>query len=253
MKNKIIEWNRQFRDASIDQFLSYFLNKYDDRYVVASSLSYEDQINTHVSLKIRPNARIFILDTGRLHKETYDVIDQTSLLYDFKYEILKPNERDVSNMVNKFGLNLFYDSIDNRKKCCSVRKVEPLSRVLSTADVWVTGLRSQQSVTRTSLELVQWDDTFNLLKLNPLANWTEDEVKEFVRINKIPFNKLHEKGYPSIGCEPCTRAIKDDEDIRSGRWWWEDPEHKECGLHVVNGKLQSKKITNNNAKGNLND
>jgi phosphoadenosine phosphosulfate reductase len=134
-------------------------------------------------------------------------------------------------MVNENGINLFYESIENRKLCCFNRKIEPLKRALRDVDGWVTGLRREQSVTRESMRLVEWDSTFEILKFNPLINFTEKDVWDYIKSNKVPYNKLHDKNYPSIGCAPCTRAIKEGEDIRAGRWWWESPEHKECGLH----------------------
>jgi len=143
-----------------------------------------------------------------------------------------PDGEDVEEMVNSRGLNLFYESVENRKLCCHIRKVEPLKRALRGKDAWFSGLRKEQSVTRKNLALVEWDETNNKLKVNPLLNWTEQQVWDYIRANKIPYNTLHDKGFPSIGCLPCTRAILPGEDVRAGRWWWENPDNRECGLHV---------------------
>ena len=141
-------------------------------------------------------------------------------------------------MENSFGPNLFYEGIEKRKLCCEVRKLRPLRKILSTLDAWICGLRREQSVTRTRVEKIEWDENFSMVKLNPLADWTEEHVWNYIRGNNVPYNKLHDNGYPSIGCAPCTRAVKPGEAARAGRWWWEEPEKKECGLHVADGKLK---------------
>jgi phosphoadenosine phosphosulfate reductase len=148
-----------------------------------------------------------------------------------RYEIFFPETPEVEKMVNLYGPNLFYESVENRKKCCFVRKVKPLQRVISTLGVWITGLRKDQAVTRGAIEKIEWDETNGLIKLNPLADWSEEQVWEYIKRNDIPYNRLHDRGFPSIGCAPCTREVKPGEDIRAGRWWWENPEQKECGLH----------------------
>lgn len=159
------------------------------------------------------------------------MIDKTSMLYKIPFHIYFPNAQDVEEMVNTQGINLFYDGIEERKICCNTRKIKPLLRALNGLDAWVTGLRRQQAVTRQNMQIIEWDSMHNLVKINPLINWTEGDVKDFIKQNNIPYNKLHDCGFPSIGCKPCTRAVKEGEDIRSGRWWWENPEQKECGLH----------------------
>jgi phosphoadenosine phosphosulfate reductase len=245
MQQEIIkELVLQFKDQEPDQILRYFLSAYagssinnKDRIALASSLGAEDQVLTQIILAIKPEARIFILDTGRLPSETYDVVNRTMSRYKMKYEFLFPESADVEAMESREGPNLFYESIENRKKCCFVRKVKPLGRVLSTLDVWITGLRRQQAVTRNALEKIEWDEGNGLIKLNPLADWSEERVWAYIKEHQIPYNKLHDQGYPSIGCAPCTRKVLSGEDLRSGRWWWETPEQKECGLHIVNGKL----------------
>lgn len=242
----------KFSNKSAHEILRYFFLIYSeeglpgtsgrqkDRIALASSLGAEDQVLTHMVRTMHPNARIFVLDTGRLHSETYEVMDQTMKQYDMHYEILFPDRSEVEEMASTYGPNLFYESSENRKKCCHVRKVIPLQRILSTLDVWITGLRKQQAITRGTIEKIEWDEANGLIKFNPLVDWSEKEVWEYIRKNRIPYNKLHDEGYPSIGCAPCTRAIKPGEDVRAGRWWWEAPEQKECGLHVVDGKLKRK-------------
>jgi phosphoadenosine phosphosulfate reductase len=175
---------------------------------------------------------IFSLDTGRLPGETYDLMAEAEAHYGIRFEVYYPRHDLVEAYVRGNGINAFYESIELRKGCCQVRKVEPLQRALAGKKAWVTGLRAQQSGTRDSLPLRQFDAGNGLEKFSPLADWTEREVWAYIRANKVPYNKLHDRHYPSIGCAPCTRAIAVGEDIRAGRWWWEDPDSKECGLHV---------------------
>lgn len=211
--------------------LTYFLNRFEGKIVLASSMAAEDQVLTDMIVKINPTTEILTLDTGRLPQETYNVIDATQKRYGVKIRVLFPDYTQVEEMVAKHGVNLFYDSVHNRKLCCHIRKIEPLKCALKEMDVWICGLRKEQSVTRATLEPIQWDEQFGLIKLSPLLDWTTKQVWDYIRKNDVPYNALHDKGYPSIGCAPCTRAVADDEDIRAGRWWWEQPEHKECGLH----------------------
>lgn len=199
---------------------------------LASSMGIEDQVLTEMVLDINPNARIFTIDTGRLPQETYSLMDRTSMKYGFNYEVLFPDSKKVQDLVKQGGMNLFYESIEKRKLCCKVRKVDLLNSMISGLDCWITGLRKEQSVTRTNISILEWDSSTSLLKLNPLADWTEEQVWEYIKKKGIPYNKLYDKGYTSIGCAPCTRAIAKGEDVRAGRWWWEEPQHKECGLHV---------------------
>lgn len=239
-RDKVRELNDLLKDKSAKEILAYFNDSYASGIVLASSLGAEDQVLTHLALQINPKWRIFVLDTGRLHQETYDVMAQTKEKYGMSYDVYFPLASDVEKMVSKKGPNSFYASIENRKECCGIRKVEPLKRALKNTVAWVTGLRREQSPTRSALMPVEWDATNELLKVNPLYNWKEDEVWSFIKANHIPYNALHDQGYPSIGCAPCTRAIKEGDDVRSGRWWWEDPDSKECGLHMVDGKLVRK-------------
>lgn len=222
---------RQFENSSPQELLQHLLGLFGDRIALASSLGLEDQALTDMIARIDRKARIFTIDTGRLFPETYDLIDRTNMQYGIKMEVYFPEHTNVENYVRTNGINAFYESVDLRKKCCHTRKIEPLMRALSTLDAWICGLRNQQSVTRTGVKLVEWDDVNKLIKVNPLVHWSEEDVWSYIRSNHVPFNVLHSKGFPSIGCQPCTRAVKQGEDIRSGRWWWEDPAHKECGLH----------------------
>lgn len=202
-----------------------------DRMALASSLSIEDQVLTDLLLRTDANARIFFIDTGRHFQKTYDLMDETMRRYSFHYEVYLPDTGDLERMLGHYGPNAFYGDIELRKMCCEIRKVQPLKRVLKTLDAWVCGLRRDQSVTRQEIDTVEWDEANNLAKINPLANWSEDDVWNYIRKNDIPFNGLYQQGFRSIGCQPCTRAVLPDEDVRSGRWWWEDPNKKECGLH----------------------
>lgn len=227
----IHDLNERFRDASAQEVVGYFLKAYKGRIALSSSLSIEDQTLTDIIIKQDKNARIFTLDTGRLFPETYQLIDKTNLTYGISLEVFFPDYREVQNMVRQEGINLFYNSIESRHRCCQIRKLEPLGRAFKDLDVWICGLRREQSVTRKNMQVVEWDEQHQLLKVNPLIAWTEQQVWDYIKAHHVPYNKLHDQGYPSIGCEPCTRAIKPGEDIRAGRWWWESPDHRECGLH----------------------
>jgi phosphoadenosine phosphosulfate reductase len=205
--------------------------------VFASSLAAEDMVLTDLILRAKLPIGIFSLETGRLHKETLGVLDRIKENYGYEVALYKPEPAAVDAYVKQNGLNAFYDSIDMRKECCRIRKVEPLNRALAGNKAWVTGQRRAQSATRAALDVQENDDAHGMIKFNPLADWSEQDVWNYIRGNKVPYNPLHDQGYPSIGCEPCTRAIQPGEDVRAGRWWWENPETKECGLHVVDGKL----------------
>jgi phosphoadenosine phosphosulfate reductase len=212
--------------------LEYFLRDHIGQIALSSSMAAEDQVLTDMICKINPATEIFTLDTGRLPQETYDVIDKTNEKYGIKIKMMFPDNRLVEKMTSDQGANGFYKSLENRKACCNVRKIEPLKRALADKQVWICGLRKEQSVTRENLEPIQWDNHFNIAKLSPLLDWTTEQVWEYIRKNDVPYNALHDIGYPSIGCMPCTRPVAEGQDIRSGRWWWETPEHKECGLHL---------------------
>ena len=205
--------------------------------VFASSLAAEDMVLTDLILKAKLPIGIFSLETGRLHKETLAVLDAVKATYGVDIALFRPQPDAVDAYVARNGLNAFYDSVEMRRECCRVRKVEPLGRALAGNKAWITGQRRAQSATRSDLHVQEDDPAHGMTKFNPLADWSEENVWEYIRANAVPYNALHDRGYPSIGCEPCTRAIAPGEDVRAGRWWWENPESKECGLHVVDGKL----------------
>jgi phosphoadenosine phosphosulfate reductase len=199
----------------------------------ANSLGAEDMVLTDLIAKNGLNIGMFSLDTGRLPAETYDLIQEVGARYPaLSLQVYFPDHALVEEYVAQHGINGFYGSVDNRKGCCFVRKVEPLRRALKGNDAWITGMRREQAATRGSLEVSSFDADNGLQKFNPLLDWTNAEVWEYIKANDVPYNKLHDQFYPSIGCAPCTRAVTPGEDIRAGRWWWEDPANKECGLHV---------------------
>jgi len=205
--------------------------------VFASSLAAEDMVLTDLILKNKLPIGIFSLETGRMHKQTLAMVDRVKEHYDYDIALFRPQADAVEAYVSQNGLNAFYDSVEMRKECCRIRKVEPLGRALAGKQAWVTGQRRAQSTTRSELAVQEDDAAHAMVKFNPLADWSEEEVWEYLRTNGVPYNELHDQGYPSIGCEPCTRAIQPGEDVRAGRWWWENPDSKECGLHMVDGKL----------------
>ena len=201
----------------------------------ANSFGAEDMVLTDLILSNALPITVFSLDTGRLPAETYSLIGEVERRYGKKLEIYFPDAGAVEAFVRSHGINAFYDSVELRKACCGVRKMEPLRRALAGRKAWITGLRAAQSVTRAGLPVRETDTANGLEKLNPLSDWTETEVWAYIRMNEVPYNALHDQFYPSIGCAPCTRAIAVGEDVRAGRWWWENPETKECGLHVKEG------------------
>jgi phosphoadenosine phosphosulfate reductase len=221
----------RFNGKNFDDTLQWFLYEYKEKIVLSSSLGAEDQVLTDMIAKIAPSTRIFTLDTGRLFYETYDLIEKTCLRYKIKMEVYSPDQDQVEKMVAQKGINLFYQSIENRKECCHIRKLVPLKRAFSDSEVWICGLRREQSVTRTDNQMIEWDEANGMIKFNPLIDWTEKQVWDYIKANNVPYNSLHDKGYPSIGCQPCTREVFPGEDVRAGRWWWENPDSKECGLH----------------------
>lgn len=228
--------NEEMKGRSAQEILAFFINEYDGKVALGTSLGAEDQVLTDMIVKVDPSTKIFTLDTGRVFSETYQTLDDTNKKYGINIEVYFPNSERVERMVNEKGINLFYDNIENRKTCCNVRKIEPLTRAMTGVDVWVTGIRREQSITRILTEVVEFDHINGKLKINPLLEWTEEDLWDYIKANNVPYNKLHDNGFPSIGCQPCTRAIESGEDVRAGRWWWETPEQKECGLHKNNRK-----------------
>jgi phosphoadenosine phosphosulfate reductase len=198
----------------------------------ANSLGAEDMVLIDLIQKNKLSVEAFSIDTGRLPPETYNLIQKVEDKYQFKIKLYFPDHQKIESYVNTNGINAFYNSVDLRKSCCAIRKVEPLNRALKDKKVWITGMRQEQSQTRFALKEEEFDEVHQSQKLNPLSTWSELEVWAYIKINDVPYNTLHDQFYPSIGCAPCTRAISAGEDIRAGRWWWEDPQNKECGLHV---------------------
>ncbi len=231
------------RGLDAQGILAMAVRRFGDRVALASALGIESQVLTDMLRRAAPNLAVFTLDTGRLHQETYDLIAATQKRYGIRIEVLFPDRTDIEALVNRDGVNQFYDNVENRKACCHVRKVLPLRRKLAQLDAWITGLRREQSITRQDVEVIQWDPGNDLIKINPLAGWTTQQVWAYIRAHDVPYNALHDRGFSSVGCVPCTRAVEAGQDIRAGRWWWEQPEHRECGLHVVDGKLVRKAVT----------
>jgi len=201
-----------------------------ERVVFSTSFGKEDQAITYLLQNEKLPISIFTLDTGRLFEQTYEVYNRTLHKYQISIKAYTPNQQSLDELVTKKGPLSFYESVENRKECCAIRKLEPLRRALADAEIWITGLRKEQSANREQMTQVEWDEANQVIKIHPLFNWTLEELDQFIIQHKIPINALHSKGYPSIGCQPCTRAVQPGEDERAGRWWWEDSK-KECGLH----------------------
>lgn len=219
--------------GEVSNLLSHAIVEFGaDHITFANSFGAEDMVLTNIILREQLAIEIFSLDTGRLPTETYDLIAKTEQTYNTKLKVFFPQADAVETYVRSNGINAFYESIALRKACCYMRKVEPLQRALAGKKAWVTGMRAEQSTTRINLPLREFDAGNQLEKFNPLSNWTEQEVWAYIRLHEVPYNKLHDQFYPSIGCAPCTRPVAMGEDVRAGRWWWEDPTNKECGLHV---------------------
>ena len=231
LKDKIPEYNEQTKGMDPEHILRFAYKEFKDRLVFATSLGEEDQVLTDMISKVHSEIPIFTLDTGRLFQETYELIEKTQKRYPMDFHIYYPDTEAVEDMVQNHGINLFYESVANRKLCCGIRKVEPLKRALKDVDAWICGLRRAQSITRSSLEVFEWDEGNDKIKISPLANWSLEQVHTYIKSNNLDVNPLHKQGFISIGCASCTRAVKEGEDIRAGRWWWETPEQKECGLH----------------------
>tara|TARA_B110000263_G_C15219718_1_gene469293 strand:- start:167 stop:868 length:702 start_codon:yes stop_codon:yes gene_type:complete len=223
---------KDFEAKSPEELLRWSMDQYGDKAGLASSFGMEDMVLIDMIAKLNGPITIFTLDTGRLHEETYELMDRVRSKYGLEIKTYFPDRDKVENLVRGKGFFSFRESVDNRKECCYIRKVEPLNRALGELKAWITGLRRSQGITRTDIPKVLEDaDHPPLIKINPLADWSEDQVMNYIIENNVPINILHKKNYPSIGCAPCTRPVEQGEDIRAGRWWWENPEHKECGLH----------------------
>jgi len=226
--------------TTIDK-LKYLADKYAGRIIFSTSFGWEDQAITHLIFANNIPIKVFTLETGRLFPETYYVWNRTLEVYNKPIHAYYPKNDLLQDMVNTKGPNSFYESVENRKECCYIRKIEPLKRALKGNEIWITGIRAEQSTNREDMHDLEWDEGNQLLKFHPIFNWTLDDVKTYIKENNIVYNTLHDKGFPSIGCAPCTRAVQPGEDFRAGRWWWEDQSKKECGLHateVESGKVE---------------
>lgn len=233
--NQLIE---EIEGKSLAESLSIVANAFPGKVRFSSAFGQEDQVVADAIFRNDVDIEVFTLDTGRLFKEAYELIDQTRSRYKKPIKVYYPKAERVETMVNKKGMHSFYESVENRKECCFIRKVEPLKRALVGAKVWVTGLRSDQSENRQGFDLLEWDEANQVIKFNPILRWSNEEMIDYLKQYKVPYNKLHDKGYISIGCAPCTRAIEPGEHPRAGRWYWETSQ-KECGLHQVNKSTAS--------------
>lgn len=223
---------QQIEQASLTEALAIITGLFPGETVFSSSLGQEDQVITDAVFKNLVPVKVFTIDTGRLYNEVYELLDRTTARYKQPIQVYFPEAADVEEFVTTKGINSFYESVENRKECCHIRKVKPLNRALKGAKVWITGLRAEQSANRNAMKMIEWDESRQLYKFNPLINWSYGDVLEYIEKHNVPYNPLHDKGFISIGCAPCTRAIEAGEDPRAGRWWWETSQ-KECGLHVA--------------------
>ena len=233
--------DQEFAQATPQEVLAWGLENFHPRMALASSFGAEDVVLIDMLWRLNPSARIFSLDTLRLHTETYGLIDRVRDKYGMDVQMLYPDLKAVDTMVREHGYNCFYESVDFRKLCCGIRKVDPMNKLLDELDAWASGIRRDQADTRADTPKIEWDEVHGgMIKLNPLADWTKEQVWDYIRANDVPYNELHDRGFPSIGCAPCTRAITEGEDSRAGRWWWEmEGYDKECGIHIgqdVNGQ-----------------
>ncbi len=219
------------KDKSPEEALAALAAEFPGQVVFSTSLGYEDQVISHIIFENQLPVKVFTLDTGRLFNETYSVLSSTLSRYNTPVAVMYPQTEAVEQLVTEKGPFSFYESTANRKECCYIRKVEPLKRALKGNKIWVTGIRAAQSENRQDMPSVEWDEANQIVKYHPILHWTLDEVKAYIRQHTIPYNPLHDQGFVSIGCAPCTRAIREGEDVRAGRWWWETNDNKECGLH----------------------
>jgi len=219
------------KDKLPEEALAVLANEFPEKVVFSTSLGYEDQVISHMIFANKLPIQVFTLDTGRLFNETYSVLNSTLDRYKTPIKVMYPNHQSLEKLVTKKGPTSFYESLENRKECCFIRKVGPLKRALKGNSIWITGIRADQSDNRHEMSNVEWDEANQITKFHPLLNWTLEDVKAYIFKHNIPYNSLHDKGFVSIGCAPCTRAIREGEDFRAGRWWWEQNDKKECGLH----------------------
>lgn len=228
------EFNQLLKEASESSFKDHFLSNLVERFphkvVFSTSFSYEDQVITHLIKDL--DVDLFTLDTGRLFEQTYETWAATKAFFKKNIKAYYPDTEEITKFVSENGPDSFYQSVEQRKTCCTIRKVHPLKKALQGYQVWITGLRSEHSANRQNMPQLEWDEDNQIIKFHPLLHWSAQQVTEYVKAYHLPYNSLHKKGFVSIGCEPCTRAIKEGEDFRAGRWWWEDANKKECGLHI---------------------
>ncbi len=230
--SKLEYYNQVISDMSLEEAIAFVVNAVEGKKVFSTSFGIEDQLLTHYIFPHSDKVEAFTLDTGRQFNETYEVFQKTLDKYpSLTIRTYYPEESDIQQYVNNYGINGFYDSIENRKACCHIRKVKPLQRAISGVSLWITGLRAEQSANRESMLFLEWDEANQLIKFNPLLHYTLKEVEAEIKLHNIPINSLYRRGYLSIGCAPCTRALAEGEDFRAGRWWWENGK-KECGLHI---------------------
>jgi len=232
LKARLTELTHQSDRLSVAEFITFLTEQFPGQVTFSSSFSYEDQVIAHEILHNQLPVSIFTLDTGRLFAETYSVWSNTNEKYNANITAYYPDYKLLETFVTEKGPNAFYESVENRKQCCFIRKVEPLKRALAGNAIWITGLRAEHSPDRHDLSVIEWDETNQIIKYNPILHWTTEQVKKYIDDNNVPYNPLHDRGFVSIGCAPCTRAIRPGEDFRAGRWWWEDAAKKECGLHI---------------------
>lgn len=232
VKDSFLSLQYDFTRFSVDEALQKLHEAFPGQLTFSTSFSYEDQVITDIISRSGVPVSVFTLDTGRLFPETYSTWSRTLEQYNLAIDAYYPQAEKLQEFVRSYGPNSFYESVDNRKQCCHIRKVEPLKRALAGKAVWVTGLRAEHSPNRSDMRVVEWDEVNQIVKYNPLLHWTTDEVRRHINEHNVPYNVLHDRGFISIGCAPCTRAVKPGEDFRAGRWWWEDASKKECGLHV---------------------
>ncbi|UAY52978.1 phosphoadenylyl-sulfate reductase [Ferruginibacter albus] len=238
LKDFTSELLHQTTGLSVPDTLTLLTNKFPGKVTFSTSFSFEDQAIAHAILSQNLPVSIFTLDTGRMFAETYSVWNSTNEKYQTHIKGYYPNAEKLQEFIEAKGPNSFYESIENRKMCCGIRKVEPLKRALAGNEIWITGLRAEHSPERHDLQLFEWDEGNQIIKYNPLLHWTTEEVWKYINENNIPYNPLHDKGFVSIGCAPCTRAIRPGQDFRAGRWWWEDASNKECGLHETSAAVK---------------
>lgn len=229
----VVDLKKKLQGFDALQIIAFIAEQYGNRAVFSTSFGIEDQVITQMLDEVKASVNVFTLDTGRLFPETYYVWNRTLERYQLPIKAYYPQAEAVQKMVTEKGPSSFYESVENRKECCFVRKIEPLKRAIQDYEIWITGIRAEQSPNREDMDFVEWDEVNQIIKIHPLFAWSLKDVEDYLKKYNIPYNPLHDKGFPSIGCQPCTRAIAPGDDFRAGRWWWEDKSKKECGLHAT--------------------